>query len=95
MATRLIDDAVIHSASAEEYFLRSDRRVMIGLRAVLEMLDLPLPHYAIRRPPGPTPGKSVALAYNADHPQTRTASLSPRRDNASATVVAAARTTRI
>lgn len=91
MTTRTIDDAVLHSSSAEKYLLRADRRVMIGLRAVLEMLSIPLPDYAIRRPPGPTPGKAVAAAFNADHPTRRLYPLAPRKPNASPEQVASAR----
>jgi hypothetical protein len=62
---------------------------MIGLRAALEMLRLPVPDYAQRRKPGPTPAKSVLAAFAADNPQPRSFELPKRKPNASADTVAA------
>jgi hypothetical protein len=67
MAVHTVNDDIINSASAQEYFSRADRRVLIGLRAVLEMLSIPVPNYANRKPPGRPPSRAVADAFNADH----------------------------
>lgn len=73
MAVRTVNDDIINSAAAQDYFAHADRRVMIGLRATLEMLNLPVPPYAIRKPPGPTPARAVANSFQADHGKPATA----------------------
>ena len=67
MGTHTIDTDVLHSAHAAMYFTGADRRIMIGLRAALEMLDLPLPAYALGAPTGPNAAKAARAAYDADH----------------------------
>lgn len=91
MATHTINDAVLHSPEAEAYFTRADSRVLIGLRAALELLGLPSPMYALRRKPGPTPAKAVTAAYQAGSPAFLSTSLRSRKPNASPATVAAAR----
>ncbi|MBL8553263.1 MAG: hypothetical protein JNL41_03215 [Phenylobacterium sp.] len=46
---------------------------MIGLRATLELLGLPLPDYAQRKPPGPrtASAKVIAAMYAADNRQPK------------------------
>ena len=66
MASHTVTDDLINSERAAAYFQRADRRVMIGFRATLEMLGLPVPDYANRRKPGRTPAKDVAAAFAAD-----------------------------
>lgn len=83
MATHTIADDVLHSPAAEAYFTNADRRVMIGFRATLELLGLPLPLYALRRQPGPAPARSVAAAFRADHPKQFSTELRPRKPDAS------------
>ena len=91
MASHTVTDDVLHSASAETYFTHADRRVMIGLRATLELLGLPTPEYARRRKPGPAPARAVTAAFQADNPAFLTARLRPRPPNASPAAVATAR----
>jgi hypothetical protein len=79
----------INSPQAEAYFARADRRVMIGLRATLEMLGIPIPDYAHRRKPGPTPASAALAAFAADNPTLRSTVLAERRPNASPERVAA------
>lgn len=69
MATHTVADDALFSREAELYFVGADRRVMIGLRAALELLGLPLPDYAQRKPPGPrtASAKVIAAMYAADH----------------------------
>lgn len=59
---------MINCASAQIYFAQADRRVLIGLRATLELLGIPVPEYAVRKPAGRPPARAVAAAFNADHP---------------------------
>jgi hypothetical protein len=94
MATFSVTDELINSPQAEAYFTRADRRVMIGLRATLELLRLPVPAYAERRIPGPTPAKAVTAAFAADNPRPRSTALPARRPNASQDVVAQAKADR-
>lgn len=94
MATFTVTDDIINSYQAERYFMRADRRVMIGLRAALEMLGVPVPDYALRRKPGQTPAKVVLAAFRADHPEPPSTTLAPRKANAPKDVVAAARAAR-
>jgi hypothetical protein len=68
MADITVSDDVINSPAASAYFSRADRRVMIGLRAALEMLSIPIPAYAERKPIGRPPAKAVREAYRKDHP---------------------------
>jgi hypothetical protein len=66
-----VDTSVLSTDYAETYFTeRADRRIMIGLRATLEMLGIPLPAWAERKPTGRKPGRSIAAAYRADNPET-------------------------
>jgi len=66
-----VDTSVLSTDYAETYFTeRADRRIMIGLRATLEMLCIPLPEWAERKPTGRKPGRSIAAAYRADNPET-------------------------
>ena len=71
----------VNSPEAEAYFTtKADRRVLIGFRAALEMLAIPLPEYARRKETGrPTTTKLIARQYAEDNPQPRTGdTLSPR-----------------
>ncbi|MCC4295385.1 hypothetical protein [Brevundimonas aurantiaca] len=74
MTIRTIDDGVLNSPEAEAYFTtKADRRVLIGFRAALEMLAIPLPEYARRKETGrPTTTKLIARQYAEDNPQPRT-----------------------
>lgn len=91
MAVLTINDAVITSAAAEAYFDRADSRVRVGFRAALEILGVPVPEYAKRKPPGRPPAKAVAAAYEADHGKPRNYTLAPRKPNASPEAVARAK----
>jgi hypothetical protein len=71
MAEFTVSDDIISSSAAAEYFARADKRVLIGVRATLEMLEIPVPQYAVRRPPGRPPSRAVADAFAADHGKTR------------------------
>lgn len=94
MATYNVSDDALNSEAARQYFTRADRRIVIGLRYALEMLKLPVPEYAHRRERGPSPARAVLTAYRADNPETRATTLAPRKPNASAETVAAARAER-
>lgn len=89
MGTATVTTDIINSPQAQAYFTRADRRVMIGLRAALEMLRLPVPEYALRRKSGPTPAKATLAAYEADNPSPRSTVLPERKPNASPDRVAA------
>ncbi len=91
MAAFTVNDDVIHSPAAVAYFERADRRVLIGVRATLEMLRIPVPEYAKRRPPGRPPAKDIAAAYEADHGKTPSYALAARKPNASPQAVARAK----
>ena len=91
MTIQTVDCRALHSPAAEQYFTRHDRRYMIGLRATLELLGLPLPDYATRRKPGATPARRVMEAFRADHPTGIPTTLAPRKPNASPATVAAAK----
>jgi hypothetical protein len=47
-----IDTAVLHSTQTAIYLANADRRIVVGFRAALEMLGLPVPEAALRRPSG-------------------------------------------
>ncbi|MFE9084939.1 hypothetical protein ACQKKG_07950 [Brevundimonas sp. NPDC003935] len=81
MTIRTIDDGVLNSPEAEAYFTtKADRRVLIGFRAALEMLAIPLPEYARRKETGrPTTTKLIARQYAEDNPQPRTGDTLSRR----------------
>lgn len=66
-----VDTSVLGTEYAETYFTeRADRRIMIGLRATLEMLSIPLPEWAERKPTGRKPGRAIAAAFRSDNPET-------------------------
>ncbi len=91
MAALTVNDAIINSPAAQAYFDRADHRVRVGFRAAIEMLGLPVPDYAKRKPPGRPPAKAVAAAYQADHGKPRNYTLAPRKPNASPEAVAKAK----
>ena len=62
---------------------------MIGLRATLEMLSVPVPEYALRRKTGPSPAKAALAAFNADNRVPRTTVHRERKPNASPERIAA------
>ena len=68
MAVHTVSDDIINSPAAKQYFSRADNRVLIGVRAALEMLGIPIPEYAVRKPPGRPPSRAIHDAYRADHP---------------------------
>lgn len=90
-----VTDALISSPQAERYFLGADRRVMIGLRATMEMLNLPVPEYAKRRKPGATPAKAALAAYNADNPAPKFLAVPERKPNATPERIATVEATRL
>jgi hypothetical protein len=82
MGTYTVSDDALTSAQAEAYFSRADHRALMGLRATVEILGIPVPDYAVRRKPGRTPAKDVMRAYRADNPAARSHTLAPRKPNA-------------
>jgi hypothetical protein len=89
MATYTVSDDALTSAQAEAYFSRADHRALMGLRATVEILGIPVPDYAVRRKPGRTPAKDVMRAYRADNPAPRSHTLAPRKPNADPATIAA------
>jgi hypothetical protein len=90
MATYTVTDDVLNSEQAEGYFMRADHRAMMGLRAALEILGIPVPAYAIRRKPGRTPAKDVMDAFKSDTPSVPSTALTPRKPDATPQRVAEA-----
>lgn len=62
MPTLTVTTDLIESQQAATYFTNADRRVMIGLRATLEMLRLPVPEYARRKTTGVAPNPADAFS---------------------------------
>jgi hypothetical protein len=91
LATFTITDDVLNSASSAEYFETADRRTLIGLRYTLEILGIPLPQYALRRPPGRTPARDVMRAFATDYPLLSPTTLAPRKEDATPDRIAAVR----
>lgn len=71
MATYTVDDTILLSEAAERYFADADSRVMVGVRCALEMLGIPVPPGARRKPPGRPPSRRIAAACDADHKPVR------------------------
>jgi hypothetical protein len=71
LTTYTVTDDIIKGEAAEAYFLKTDARALMGLRATLEILGIPCPDYAVRRKPGRTPAGDVLIAYHADYPAPR------------------------
>lgn len=65
-----VDTGIFDAPEAREYFTNADHRILCGCRATLEMLNIPLPVWAERKPSGPKPGKAIMAAYRGDHPET-------------------------
>lgn len=82
MPTLTVTTDLIESQQAATYFTNADRRVMIGLRATLEMLRLPVPEYARRKATGVTPAKAALAAYHLDNPPMLSTVLAERKPNA-------------
>lgn len=68
--TITIDTTVLDTPGAKTYFTKADRRILCGCRATLEMLGIPLPEWAERKPSGPKPGRAIAAAFRVDNPET-------------------------
>ena len=83
MTIYTVTDDVLNSEQAQGYFERAHPRALMGLRATLEILGIPVPTYAIRRKPGRTPAKDVMDAIRADMPVPLSTALAPRNANAS------------
>lgn len=66
MADLTVNDDILNSQHAKDYYARADRRIMVGLRVALEMLGIPVPEYARRKPVGRPPSKALAYAFHAD-----------------------------
>jgi hypothetical protein len=66
----IVDTGVFDAPDASEYFSKADHRILCGFRVALEMLGIPLPEWAQRKPTGPKPGKAIAAAYRADNPES-------------------------
>lgn len=72
MSHMTVDTSRIDNDNVAAYLASTDRRVMIGFRFTLEVLGIPLPEFAERKPAGrPTPAKLMALA-DADSGTIRT-----------------------
>lgn len=67
MATYTVTDDVIRSEEAAKHFSTADRRVLIGIRAALEILDVPVPDWARRKPTGRMPSRVIKSAHAADN----------------------------
>ena len=65
-----VDTQVFDTPRATDYFTKADHRILCGCRATLEMLDIPLPDWAQRKPTGPKPGRAIMAAFRADNPET-------------------------
>ena len=79
MATYTVTDELISSPQAAVHFSTSDRRILIGMRATLEVLGIPVPEYAKRKPTGRPPSRVIAAAYAADNPNQAPAPLTYKR----------------
>jgi hypothetical protein len=81
MPIRNVNDDILHSDAAKEYFFQANSNTRQGFRYVLETLDLPVPDYAKRKPVGRprndgqeiarcgAPSQAVLSAFRADNPQ--------------------------
>lgn len=70
MAVFTVDDTILQSPEAAEYFRSpgTDRRVKTGFRLALEWLGIPIPDYARRGEVGRyMAARSLTDAFNADH----------------------------
>jgi hypothetical protein len=72
MSQMTVDISRVDNDRIAAYLASTDRRVMIGFRFTLEVLGIPLPEFAERKPAGrPTPAKLMAQA-DADSGTIRT-----------------------
>lgn len=93
MTILTIDDAMLYSPQAHDYFTTIDRRYLSGMRSALELLAIPVPPYAVRQPAGPRSmgALGVAARYAADNPAPRPTVLPARKPAAAPAVIAAAK----
>jgi hypothetical protein len=68
VATYTVTDDLIRSDKAAQYLGNADRRIRIGFRLALELLGLPVPESAVRKPTGRPPSRMIAAACDADNP---------------------------
>lgn len=63
-----VDPGPLHTAAMTTYLATADRRIVIGFRAALEALKVPVPAAALRRPSGRPTIINLVQAFNADNP---------------------------
>lgn len=63
-----VDPGPLHTAAMTTYLTTADRRIVIGFRAALEALKVPVPAAALRRPSGRPTIINLVQAFNADNP---------------------------
>lgn len=63
-ATRLDDPAV------KDYLANADRRVIVGVRFLLELFNMRYPDYLNRKPAGRPLAKRVMADFRRDNPET-------------------------
>lgn len=68
MAEITVTDDGLHGPDVAEYLSRSDPRVLTGFRVALEVLGIPLPLAARRKPAGRPPLNAYRGAFYADNP---------------------------
>lgn len=63
-----VDPGPLHTAAMTTYLTTADRRIVIGFRAALEALKVPVPAAALRRPSGRPTIINLVQAFSADNP---------------------------
>ncbi|MCW2337395.1 hypothetical protein M2337_001628 [Sphingobium sp. B2D3A] len=71
MATH-IDEAVLRTPQIASYLSTADRRIVSGFRMALELLGVPVPEAALRKPNGRPSIAAVMAVYDRDNRSTNT-----------------------
>jgi len=72
MSIASVDTNILNSNELAAYALTADRRIIIGMRFALEMLQLPVPDCLIRKPSGRPTIKKLMAQADADSGTIRT-----------------------
>lgn len=65
-----IEAARLENPAVKDYLTNADRRVIVGVRFLLELLNLPYPDYLNRKPAGRPLAKQIMSEFRRDNPET-------------------------
>jgi len=66
----IIDAARLDEPAVKDYLTNADRRVIVGVRFLLELFNMRYPEYLNRKPAGRPLAKQIMADFRRDNPET-------------------------